>query len=570
MYLDAFTLSALVDDMLDTLAGARIQDVLDVDDEALGWEVYGSHQRRYLYMSADNRQPRVHLVPDKLRRGTVNPSTIGLLMRRYIEGAVIAHISQPAWERLIDLEIHGREGVFHVIIEPMERRSNILLLRDGVILDCVRRVGADENRYRVSLPNHSYIPPPPQTGKLDPLTLTAEQLIGVFAAEDDPKRKTHQVLTARLLGISPLLAKEIVFRAASTPDQRASDADYERLHDVMRDLVGSLAKRQWQPGIAVDERGAVTAFSVYPLQSAAGWRPVESVSAALTAFYSAPVGEDAYNAGKAPLRDAISEANAKLSARLASLKNSLTDERERERLRQSGELLLAYQYTVQPGQTELRAQYDLDQPEMVIALDTALTPLENAQRYFDKYNRAKRALEDVPRLIKETEADLAFLAQLDTDLTLASNYPEIDEVQAALQVKGLWRGKPLPKSGASKSAPLRVVTPEGFVIWVGRNSRQNDLVTFDKGSPTDLWLHVRGVPGAHVIIKADGRRIPDEVIERAASLAAYYSGKRDEAKVEVDVTLRKDVRKIKGAAPGMVTYRNEETRAVAPRSQKAG
>jgi predicted ribosome quality control (RQC) complex YloA/Tae2 family protein len=576
MYLDAFTLSALVDEMLDTLAGGRIQDVLDVHENGIGWEVYADHRRRYLYMSADHRQPRIHLVPDKLRRGLPKPSQIGLLMRRLVEGGIIAHISQPAWERIIQIDVEGAEGAVSVVIEPMERRSNLLLVRDGIILDCMRRVGADENRYRVSLPNHPYVPPPPQTGKLDPLRLNLEALSEIFARDraadqqsrGSKARRAHQVLTAHLLGVSPLLAKEIVFRAAGTAEQKAEDADCARLLSALRELVEPLGRRMWQPGVCEDGRGQVTAYSVYPLTSIVGWRRVETISEALTLFYSAPVGEEAYTAGKQPIREAIAEARAKLSARLASLRASLTDDSQRERLRQSGELILAYQYAIQPGQTELRAQYEVDQPELTIALDPTLTPLENAQRYFERYNKAKRALEDVPRLIAQTERDLAFLEQLDTDLTLAGSYPEIDEVQAALQAKGLWRGKPLAKASSSKTAPLRVVTPDGFVIWVGRSSRQNELVTFDKGSPDDLWLHARGVPGAHVIIKADGRSVPEHVIERAAGLAAYYSAKRHEAKVEVDVTLRKHVRKIKGAPPGMVTYRHEETRLSAPRGRE--
>ncbi|HLU10554.1 MAG TPA: NFACT RNA binding domain-containing protein, partial [Oceanobacillus sp.] len=143
------------------------------------------------------------------------------------------------------------------------------------------------------------------------------------------------------------------------------------------------------------------------------------------------------------------------------------------------------------------------------------------------------------------------------------------EVQQTLQAKGYWRGKPAKQiAGGGKSVPLRIVTPEGCTIWVGRNSRQNEIVTFEKGSPNDLWLHARDVPGAHVIIKMDGRSVPESVIERAAELAAYYSANQNEGKVIVDVTERRYVKKIKGAGPGMVTYRNEETRTVAPRGEK--
>ncbi len=212
---------------------------------------------------------------------------------------------------------------------------------------------------------------------------------------------------------------------------------------------------------------------------------------------------------------------------MASLQRSMTDESERELLRKGGELILAYQYAIQPQQTELRAQYDLDAPELVVAIDPALTPLENAQKYFDKYNRAKRALDDVPGLIKQTENELGWLRQLDTDLELASNWLEIDEVQQALQAQGYWKGKPRARmGGAGKSAPLRIVSKDGFVVWVGRNSRQNEIVSFDKGGPQDLWLHARGVAGAHVIVKSDGRQIPEKVIDGAAALAAYYSADR--------------------------------------------
>jgi predicted ribosome quality control (RQC) complex YloA/Tae2 family protein len=284
-------------------------------------------------------------------------------------------------------------------------------------------------------------------------------------------------------------------------------------------------------------------------------------------FYRGVMGEDAYDAAKEPLRAAIAEARARLTARLASLERSMTDDAERETLRQSGELILAYQYALRPGQAELRAQYDADRPELSIALDPHLTPLENAQRYFDRYNRAKRALDDVPALVEETRVALNYIDQLKTDLELATNWPEIDEVQQASQAGGYWRGKPQGRiAGGGKSAPLRIVK-DGFVIWVGRNSRQNEIVTFDKGSPQDLWLHARDVPGAHVIIKNDGRPIPDSIIDAAASIAAYYSGSRGETRALVDVAPRRHVRKIKGGAPGMVTYRNEQTRTVTPRPE---
>ena len=563
MYLDVFTISAMVDEFLDGLVGGRIQDSIDVDVTGLGLEIYANRQRRYLYMSADMHAPRVHLVDEKLRRGIQQPKQIGLLFRRYVEGGIVTHISQPKWERILQIDVQGPEGDVSIIIEPMERRSNILLVQDGVILDCMRRVGPEENRFRLSLPAHEYVAPPPQTGKLDPTKLTLEDLYGIFEQNTDQKRQARQVLTGRLLGISPLLAKEIVFRATGTTNHKAVATDVDALYTALHNVIEPLARREWQPGLVENDNG-IEAFSVYPLESVDGWQPVETVSVALATYYGAILGDDAYQAAKQPVLAAIKEGQAKLEAKRASLERSLTDESEREHLRQSGELLLAYQYSLTPKQTELRAQYDPDAPEMVIKLDPELTPLENSQRYFARYEKAKRALDGVPQLLEETENELAYLAQLAIDAELASNWPDIDEVQQALQSKGYWQGKRAGRIGGGKSGPERVVTQDGFVMWVGRNSRQNEIATFDKGGGADYWLHARDVPGAHVVIKFDGRPIPDNVIHRAAEIAAYYSPRRNETNVLVDVTQRKYVKKIKGAGPGMVTYRNETTRSVNP------
>lgn len=568
MNLDAFTLSALVDEFMDVLVGGRIQDVLDTDQTGIGLEIYASHRRHYLYLSADPQSPRVHIVPERLRRGLSKPTQLGLLFRSHVEGGILTHVSQPRWERILQLEVEGPAGAVTIIAEPMERRSNLLLIDDaGMILDCIRRVGPNENRYRVSLPGKPYIPPPPQEGKLEPAQADAAALKGLFEANTDPKRKPAQILSAGIFGVSPLIAREILYRSGWTPDQQT--IDFERLSEAVAEVVSPLLRREWQPGIVETESG-VAAFSAFHLKHMEGWRPVTSMSEALNAYYTEPSGFDAYKAGKQPVMEAIREAEAKLNARLASLQRSMTDDTERERLRQSGELILAYQYALTQGQTELIAQYDAESEPLTIALEADLAPVENAQRYFDRYNRAKRALDDVPRLIAETEAELAQIRQLAVDLDLAASWPDIDEVQQQLQAGGHWRGPARPRTtAAQKSAPLRIVTESGFVIWVGRNSRQNEQVTFEKAGPFDLWLHARGVPGAHVIIRLEGRQPPEDVIERAASLAAHYSARRSDSRVEVDVTERRHVRKIKGGGPGQVTYRNETTRTAVPRDENA-
>lgn len=565
MYFDAVTIMALADELNGLLTGGRIQDSVEVDDDTIGLEIYANHERHYLLFSAHQQYARVHLSSEKVRRGVQKPSPLGLLLRRHAEGARIEAIRQPDWERIIIFELDGPEGVFELISEPMERRANILLVRDdGTIVDCIRRVGPQDNRVRTSLPGQRYNPPPPQKLKRDPLTLTPTLLGDLL--DGDPGEKTRQLLTAKLLGFSPQVAKEVVFRATGDVNTRSADTSARTLYEVISTLFDSFRSGEWQPGLAL-EAGEIAAYSAYPLTHLGDWSPTNSISEALERYYGVYVGEGAYSAAKKPIQAVIDEAKTRIQSKLDSLRRSLQDDAALEHLRHSGELLLAYQYTLEPGQTEFRAQYEVDGPELEIKLDPSQTPLENAQSYFEKYDKAKRARAGVPELVEAAEQELAYLRQLETDLELASNWPEIGEVQDALQANGYWRGTKTQRPGGSKSGPLKVTTDAGYVIWVGRNSRQNDTVTFDKGGPDDLWLHVRDLPGAHVIIKSSGADVPEDVIHRAAAIAAYYSSARSENRVLVDVTRRKYVRKIKGGKQGMVTYRNESPVDVSPAAE---
>ncbi len=554
MNFDVFTTSAVVDELTKTILGGRVQDSLEIGNNAVGLEIYANHVRHYLLISAHPQQARLHLVPERVRRGVETPSPLGLMLRRYVEGAFLSEIHQPDWERVVLLEFDGPEGLFTLIVEPMERRSNILLVRDGRIMDCLRRVGAQENRVRVSLPGYEYVPPPPQKLKRVPTTLTLA-LLG-DALDADPGKEAWRVLTDKLLGFSPMLAKEALYRAMERANIRAGDTSARALFDVITSLLEPLLDHRWQPGIT-EQDSLIASYAAYPVTYLPGWRETATISEALALYYGAPVGPEAYDAAKQPIQDMIDEARQRIERRLASLRRSQRDDAERERLRHSGELLLAYQYEIKPGQSSFSAQYDFDQPPLDINLDPTLSAVENAKQYFEQYEKAKRAAAEVPALIDAAEGELAFLRQLETDLALASNWPEIGEVQDSLQANGYWYGPRTARPKGGKSAPLKITTPEGIVIWVGRNSRQNEEVTFGKGKPDDLWLHARGVPGAHVIVKSGGRSVAADVLQRAAGLAAYYSASRSEGRVLVDVTERRHVRKIKGGKPGMVTYRNE-------------
>ena len=491
MNLDTFTIAALADELTQTLAGGRAQDVIDVDALGIGLEIYANRRRHYLYLSADAMHPRLHLTDAKLRRGLAKPTQLGLLLRRFVEGGVLTRVEQPAWERLLEIEIESRDGLYRLIAELTPRRANVLLVKDGVILDCLKRVGPEENRYRLSLPNHAYVPPPPIRNQLDPAAVTEEDLRELLESAEKASTQTRRLLPGRILGMSPLLAREIVYRATGDVLAKANDTDCGALHGAFREVLSPLLRRRWQPGIG-SLGGVAEACSVFRLTHI-DWRDSATASAAIQACFDARTGIDAYKEAKKPVQAALDESKARLRGTIESLRRGLRDESELTRLKQAGELILAYQYALSAGQTELRAQYDLEAPELAIALDPERSPLENAQAYFRRYEKAKSAAQAVPALIKERRLELDFVEQLETDLMAAANWPEIDDVIQALQSRGHWRGAKVKRiGGGGRAGPLRVVSRDGYVIWVGRNSRQNEQVSFKTAKAQDIWLHASG------------------------------------------------------------------------------
>jgi predicted ribosome quality control (RQC) complex YloA/Tae2 family protein len=228
-------------------------------------------------------------------------------------------------------------------------------------------------------------------------------------------------------------------------------------------------------------------------------------------------------------------------------------------------MILAYAHAVQRGQRTLQAQVDLDTPPLLIELDPQLSAVENAQAYFRRYEKNKTASADIPALLEAAQLELSYLDQLSTDLALASNRPEIDEVRLAL----VERGYVAQKRGVTmqRGRPLRIVSEDGMTILVGRSARQNQEVTFRRAAPQDLWLHAVDAPGSHVIVKSEGQDVPERTLRRAAELAAYYSAARGEGGVTVAYTQRRYVRQIRKAGPGMVTYRHEQTVRVLPKKE---
>ncbi len=567
MYFDALTMACVADELRAAILGGRVQQVLLPDRLSVGLEVYAQHQRHYLLASAHAEMGRLLLASEKLRRGVEKETGLLLLLRKYARGASISAIQQPPYERVLRFRFdHPEAGSSELIVEVMGRHSNIILVGPGQrVMDSAKRVGQHMSSARPILPGLAYVPPPAQA-KLPPSDLTEYRLQQILEAHE-PRDQVWQALVRGLRGMSPLLAREIVFRALGRP--RAKIADVQRLApllEVARYLLSPFdAARSdpiWQPTVVLEE-DRVAVYAPYPLTHRGEPQPLPSMSQAIEAYIQAADSTDSYAAAKQPVQESITKARARLERRRKSLGLSLRQGEQADRWRQRGEWILAYAHTINRGQTELVAQTGGDKP-LHIPLDPEKSPSDNAQACFTRYRKAQRAVAGVPGRLAEVDLALRDLEQLETDLALAGSRPEIDQVRNVLAEAGYIREKKRKASKAASGKPLTLTSADGFSILVGRNSRQNDDVTFRRAKSDDWWFHARGVPGSHVIVRAAGQPLPEATVRRAAELAAFFSGLRDEAHVVVDYTLRRHVRRIPGAAPGLVTYAQEKTMRVSP------
>jgi predicted ribosome quality control (RQC) complex YloA/Tae2 family protein len=455
-----------------------------------------------------------------------------------------------------------------MVVELIGRYSNAILVGpDGRVLDAVKRIGPDLNRTRVTLPARPYQPPPVPLGRQPPTEVTVTEWASYTggAGVCRPSDPLHRLLTGRLFGVSPMLAREIAARASGDPEATVQTLAPKVTAATVKELFAPVhGNGRWSPHVALDEKGHVVAFSPYEPHQYERVEPTPDISTAMWRYFEQQLSADPYAAARRQVQGLIETTRSRLERRLTQLQAQVIDGTDIRLLREIGELLLTFQGQIERGAVEVTLPDHTGNPR-TIALDPKLTPVENAQAYFRRYRKATRAAEEVENHLAEVRPDLIYVEQLSADLALAESRPEIEEVRRALAVAGWTPGTRKGGGGSKQIGGFRRFEVHGFTILAGRNARQNEELTFQLAGRDDLWLHVRGQPGAHVIIKSSGQPVPDEVVLRAAELAAHYSPARGESGVDVDVAERRFVRRVRGGHPGMVTYRNERTVRVAAR-----
>ncbi|MDE0140695.1 MAG: NFACT RNA binding domain-containing protein [Caldilineaceae bacterium] len=613
MHFDALTLAAVADELKETVTGGRVQQIVLPDSRSVALEVYAHRERRYLLLSAHPQASRVHLLEHKPRRGVSKETPLLLLLRKYVRSARLESVELPVpFERVLFLRFHHpKHDATTLAVEPIGQLGNLILMNaDGRILDALVRVPAGENAQRVLLPRRVYQLPPPQD-RLPPYGGSEERLgqAGQSPVDGASSAQTPVLwrsLINRFAGVSPTLAREATWRATGDAGAALTEQAFTDGNRALGELWSAAATGEWTPGIAVDEEEGVAAFAPYELHFCGEFVKMDSMSAAAAAFYAeqerdSSSSRDEYAGVRGGVAALVRQAQARVESQLRALDADEPAPGEPERVRAQAEWLLALSsqisYANSPGARDgfslqdgmaavepapngqmqlviFSADADFGQPgdkkpgeeggDLVVPLDPKRTPVEQAERMFDRAAKMERAAHIIPRRRASLEADRAYLQQLESDLSLALDQPEIVAVREALREAGYLRQRRdrREKTPGDRSRPLRYLSPEGFPILVGRNARQNELVTFNAAGRDDLWLHVRDGPGAHVVIRCGGQPVPELTLNVAARLAAWHSGQRGNGGVGVVVTPRRFVTRMAGGRPGQVHYRGEETISV--------
>ena len=561
MALDGIVVSNIVAELNANLAGARIAKIAqpEADELLLTLKSPNSGQVRLL-LSASASLPLIYFTSVN-KPSPVTAPAFCMLLRKHIGGGKIMRVYQPGLERIIHFEIEHLNEMGDLcrkdlVLELMGKHSNLIFCDDnGTIIDSIKRVSAQTSSVREVLPGRPYFIAQTQE-KLDPLSTTEDAFCqSVFSKP----MKLAKAIYSSYTGISPVIAEELCHRASLESDQSANTIqEMARLHlyhlfDLMME---DIKQHRYTPLIVSDCHGDPVEFSSLPLTMYADMQITEypTISEVLEQYYARKNTVTRIRQKSADLRHITVTALERNRTKYALQMKQLKDTEKRDQYKVYGELIHAYGYGINPGAKSFDALNYYTNEMMTVPLDPTLTPQENAQHYFNKYNKLKRTYEALTELIEETKAEIDQLESICTFMDLALSEDDLVQVKEELTDAGYIRRRYNGKRVKITSHPYHYRSSDGFDMYVGKNNYQNDELTFKFASGNDWWFHAKGAPGSHVIVKSHGEALPDRAFEEAARLAAYYSKNRDAEKVEIDYVEKKHVKKPNGAKPGFVVY----------------
>ncbi len=572
MALDGLFLNRILTELADDLDDAKINRVHQPDRHTVTLKL-NSHRRGgcALLLSAHPQNARLHLT-ERSFDNPAQPPLFAMVLRKHIEGGRVTGVSQMGLDRVADITVEARDDIgdirsFHLIVEIMGKHSNIILCDDTMtILAAVKPYGNGVSRYRRVLPKEPYIAPPP-TGKTNPLFLTEEEF-GEVLLDGDLAVTLDKAMLRSLEGISPSTAAEIVYRSNIDETLLLEEAGSYELRALYTQMKG-IIEGDTAPTLC-RKNGKTVDFYDQPLRRYESERiAFADLSALLDSYFGAKERENVFASKKSSLLRVVTHHRDKTAKKAEKRRAELGRAIDGEKYRLYGELLSANLYRVADHAEDVTLEnFYADGEEITIPLKRELTAAENAGHYFKRYNKAKQSRNAIREHLAKNEEDLAYLETLCFETEEAADDSDLEEIRRELAQSGYLK----ERKGGKKRRGERPLPPIetaylGHTIRIGRNNRQNDRLTLNSAKKDDLWLHTKDIPGSHVIISRNGGEIPEEVIVRAAGYAAYHSKARNAAKVPVDYTEVRHVKKPNGAKPGMVIYFEQTTIMAEPRKE---
>ncbi len=568
MAFDAFFLTGVLQELRESLSGARVEKIHQPARDTVIFLMKTAQGRQKLLFAMNPAAPRLHITGES-PENPAEPPMFCMLLRKHLSGGRLTEITQLPMERCAVFSFScidemGDTTQKRLVAELMGRTCNLYLLgEDGRIIDCLRRVGLDESSKRQALPGLYYQDPEP-LNKQDP---------SGWEQADFEKMLTSpgaDLLSDRLMdtlgGLSPLVCREASLFAAGDTDARVEAMDIfsvaEKLHLFFQEHLLHPA-----PYVYTLPDGTPKQFAFCPIRQYGDCGKVASFSALLDRFYALRGKKEAMAQKSQGLRKTVTNLRQRLERKLALQEKELSEAKERERLRQLGDILTANLHKIQKGQTKVLAEdfYDEEMKTVEIPLSPLLSPQQNAAKYYKEYAKKKTAEKELTRQIELGGQELQYLQSVLEELSRAGSDQELEEIRRELQEEGYVRvdsGKKTVKK--AKLQPMRFVSTDGYPIYVGRNNYQNQELTFKLAGKDDIWLHAQKVHGSHVIIACGGTKPPDDTVTQAAQLAAHYAETAGGQNIPVDVTPVRQVKKIPGGKPGMVIYHTYKTVIVNP------
>lgn len=575
MALDGITISNIVWELKEKALDGRIDKIYQPEKDEIILAIRGRGTNYKLLLTANPSHPRLHFTGQS-KTNPLQAPLFCMVLRKHIMGGRLVKVLQPDFERIAELHIEalnemGDRTIKRLVIEIMGKHSNIILVDEsGVILDAVKHISHEKSSVREVLPGKAYSTPPSQDKK-NPLLLNKEEFLQLV--EMKKNQKLQALLYQSYSGISPVMASEICCRAAADPGalvEKNTPDILEGIYHHFETAMGQVRDGRYQCFIYY-EGNKPFEFSCLPYFMLETCKKIsfDSVSELLEAFYKEK--DSLYRMGQktADLRKLVSLSLERCVKKKELHLRTLAEIRDRDTLKIYGELITAYIHSIQKGMTVFACQnfYDEAGQEIKIPLDANLTPSENAQRYFKKYNKEKRTYAALQEQMKQNEQEISYLESVLTSLSISLEENDVEEIRQELFEQGFVKKRSTGGKKQKKphqTTPLHYVSTDGFDMYVGKNNKQNDELTFRLASPQDLWLHTKDIPGSHVIVKLNSTPVPEATLMEAANLAAFYSKARLGSQVPVDYTLRKNVKKPNGAKPGFVIYEANQTLYIKP------